>query len=180
MKALRAQYQITGPSAFNRYGFDDQVPNRIFVYNNRLSGSRQIGSTQYVFIRISDKRLGEVEKVRTPDGEELYYSSRSRALVDALYDWSRFNGIPRGLSWTRQELQKGSVSAAGLAQIAVRFGNQSTLRRLGWLLERADALPVVLNVVKKALNKSSSLIPLIPLKQGKGPTDKIWGVIDNE
>ncbi|MFA7000875.1 MAG: hypothetical protein WC352_01850, partial [Candidatus Omnitrophota bacterium] len=156
MRALKARYQISGPSAFNRYGFDEQVPNRIFVYNDRLSGSRQIGSTQYVFIRVLDKRLGEIEKVRTPDGEQLYYSSRPRALVDALYDWSRFNGIPRGLSWIRQALQKKSVSAAGLVQIAVRFGNQSTLRRLGWILERADASSAVLNVVKKALNKSNS------------------------
>ena len=180
MKALKGQYQISGPSAFNRYGFDEQVPNRIFVYNNRLSGSRQIGSTQYVFIRVSDDRLGEVEKVRTPDGEELYYSSRSRALVDVLYDWSRFNGIPRGLAWIRQELQKGSVSAADLARIAVCFGNQSTLRRLGWTLERAGGSPATLKIVKKALNKSNSLIPLVPLKQGKGPAIKAWGVIDNE
>ena len=180
MKALKAQYQISGPSAFNRYGFDEQVPNRIFVYNNRLSGTRQIGSTQYVFIRVSDKRLGEVENVRTPDGEDLCYSSRARALVDALYDWSRFNGIPRGLAWIRQELQKGSVSALELTRIAVRFGNQSTLRRLGWTLEQAGVSSAVLKTVKKALNKSSSLIPLVPLKQGKGPTNKIWGVIDNE
>jgi predicted transcriptional regulator of viral defense system len=180
MKALKARYQISGPSAFNRYGFDEQVPNRIFVYNDRLSGPRQIGSTQYVFIRVSDDRLGEVENVRTPDGEDLCYSSRARALVDVLYDWSRFNGIPRGLFWIRQELQKGSVRAAELARIAVRFGNQSALRRLGWTLEQAGAPPAVLKTVKKALNKSSSLIPLVPLKQGKGPTVKSWGVINNE
>jgi len=180
MKALKGRYQISGPSAFNRYGFDEQIPNRIFVYNNRLSGSRQIGSTSYDFIRVADDRLGEVENVRTPDGEDLYYSSRSRALVDVLYDWSRFNGIPRGLSWIRQELQKGSVRADELARIAVRFGNQSTLRRLGWTLERAGTLPAALKIIKKALNKSNSLIPLVPLKQGKGPTDKTWGVINNE
>ena len=32
-----------GPNAFNRYGWDDQVPNRVYAYNNRVSGERRIG-----------------------------------------------------------------------------------------------------------------------------------------
>jgi predicted transcriptional regulator of viral defense system len=180
MDALKGRYQITGPSAFNRYGFDDQITNRIFVYNDRLSGIRRIASTQYVFIRVAGDRLGEIEKVMTPDGAELCYSSRPRVLIDALYDWSRFNGIPRGFAWIRQELQKGSVRADELARVAVRFGNQSTLRRSGIVLERAGASSAVLKMIKKALNKSSSLIPLLPSRPGKGPIAKEWGVIDNE
>ncbi|TDI38256.1 MAG: hypothetical protein E2P02_21005 [Acidobacteria bacterium] len=29
-------------NAFNRYGFDEQMPNRIYAYNNRISGDRSI------------------------------------------------------------------------------------------------------------------------------------------
>ena len=29
--------QICGPNAFNRYGFDEQVPARVYAYNNRIS-----------------------------------------------------------------------------------------------------------------------------------------------
>src|SRR5262245_11579262 len=32
------RYQICGPNAFSRYGWDDQIPNRTYVYNNRISG----------------------------------------------------------------------------------------------------------------------------------------------
>lgn len=180
MKAIQGRYQISGPTAFNRYGFDNQVSNSVFIYNNRLSGSRQIGSTRYIFIRVKDTRLGAVEKTKTPDGEELYYSSRVRTLVDVIYDWSRFNGIPRGFAWIRQEMEKGSVSAQDLARTAVCFGNQSTLRRLGWVLERAEASPRALKTIKKALSQSKFPIALVPFKPRKGPIAKAWGVIDNE
>ncbi len=180
MKAIKGQYQISGPTAFNRYGFDDQVSNAVFVYNNRLSGSRRIGSTRYIFIRVTDARLGAVEKIRTPDGEELYYSSLERLLVDALYDWSRFNGIPRGFAWIRQELKKGSVKATDLARVARLFGNQATLRRVGWVLEQAKSSSRALKIIKKGLSRSKFPVTMVPFKPRKGPIVKVWGVIDNE
>jgi hypothetical protein len=82
------RYQICGPSAFSRYGWDDQVPNRLYAYNNRISGERKIGSAAMTLIKLTDERLGETEVVKTPDGIEAVYSSRVRSLVDAVYDWS--------------------------------------------------------------------------------------------
>src|SRR4051794_33655337 len=32
------RYQISGPNAYYRYGWTDQVPNRLHAYNNRISG----------------------------------------------------------------------------------------------------------------------------------------------
>ncbi len=40
----RGRYQICGPNAFNRYGFDDQIPTRVYAYNDRISEDRTIGS----------------------------------------------------------------------------------------------------------------------------------------
>ena len=180
MKAIQCQYQISGPTAFNRYGFDDQVSNSVFVYNDRLSGPRRIGSTRYAFVRVAGTRIGSIERVKTPEGDELCYSSKERILVDALYDWSRFNGIPRVFEWIRQELKKDSVNATALARVAVRFGNQSTLRRLGWVLEQAKASPVAIRIIKQALRGSNSPVSMVPSKSRKGPIVKAWGVIDNE
>src|SRR5438094_6552603 len=44
MADSKAKYQICGPNAFNRYGFDEQVPTRVYAYNNRISGDRKIGT----------------------------------------------------------------------------------------------------------------------------------------
>jgi predicted transcriptional regulator of viral defense system len=43
MQDRDGRFQICGPNAFHRYGWDEQVPNRIYAYNNRLSGDRSIG-----------------------------------------------------------------------------------------------------------------------------------------
>ena len=51
MAARGGRYQICGLNAFNRYGFDGQMPNRVYAYNNRLSGDRSIGSVQLTLRR---------------------------------------------------------------------------------------------------------------------------------
>ena len=48
---LRAIYQICGLNAFNRYNFDEQVPNRLYAYNNRISGMRKVGGVTFSLIR---------------------------------------------------------------------------------------------------------------------------------
>ena len=49
LNALMAErggrYQISGLSAFNFYGFDEQMPNRVIAYNNRISGERTVGAS---------------------------------------------------------------------------------------------------------------------------------------
>ena len=38
----KGAYQICGPTAFNFYGYDEQIPNITYVYNNCISGDRII------------------------------------------------------------------------------------------------------------------------------------------
>jgi len=84
MEVLKGRYQISGPSAFNFHGFDDQVPNRIYVYNDRIFGEKQIGGTDFVFIKTSTKRLGSTKNLKTPDGMDAVMVTKTRALVDAV------------------------------------------------------------------------------------------------
>ena len=124
-------YQICGPNAFNRYGFDDQVPTRVYAYNNRISGERTIGAVALTLIKVADERLGDTEEVRTAEGLTAVYSSRVRTLVDAVYDWSRFNSLPRAYEWIRAELAAGRVVAAELIRITLRYGDIGTIRNAG-------------------------------------------------
>jgi len=180
MEDCGAGYQICGPNAFNRYGFDEQVPARLYVYNNRLSGDRTIGTVAMTLIKVADDRLGGAEKFQTPEGLTAIYSSRVRTLVDAVYDWSRFGSLPRGYAWIRRELASGRVTASDLARTAARYGNQGTLRRIGALLEQEDVAPSVLRAIRKALRPSASVIPWIPTGSRRGRADRRWGVIMNE
>jgi len=173
-------YQICGPSAFFRYGWIDQIPNRTYAYNNRISGDRNVGSVAFSLIKVADERLGGTETVTTPAGVETVYSSRIRSLVDAVYDWSRFDSLPRAYEWIRAELAADRSLAPKLVDAALRYGNQGTLRRIGKLLETEQADRRLLRKVENALRTSSSLIPWIPTRPKRGTADRRWGVVLND
>lgn len=174
------RYQICGPNAFARYGWDEQVPTRLYVYNNRISGERQIGVVGLTLIQVADERLGATDGISTPDGIDLVYSSRVRSLMDAVYDWSRFNTLPRAYTWIMTEVHRDEALAAKLIDVTLRYGNQGTLRRIGKLLERNEAPAPLLRKVQRALRPSSGLIPWIPTAPKRGTIDRRWGLIVND
>ena len=173
-------YQISGPNAFNRYGFDTQVPIRTYAYNNRISGDRTIGAVALTLIKVADKRLGDTETVQTEEELPLIYSSRQRTLIDAVYDWSRFNSLPRGYQWIYGDLAARRVSPTELITLTLRYGDIGTIRRMGALLERGGVAETLLKKLERALPRSSSVIPWIPTAPKRGTVDRRWGVVWNE
>jgi predicted transcriptional regulator of viral defense system len=180
MEARKGRYQICGPNAFNRYGFDEQVPTRVYAYNNRVSGERTIGAVALMLIKVADKRLGDTEAVRTAEGLALVYSSRVRTLVDAVYDWSRFNSLPRAFAWIRAELASGRVGPEELARVTLRYGDVGTIRRMAALLDRDGAPAGSLRKLERALQPTTSLIAWIPTRPKRGAVDRRWGVVWND
>jgi predicted transcriptional regulator of viral defense system len=176
----QGQYQICGPNAFSRYGFDSQVPTRVYAYNNRISGERRIGAVELMLIKVADRRLGDTEQVPGAEGPGAVYSSRVRTLVDAVYDWSRFGSLPRGFDWIRNDLVAGRVGAAELVRVTLRYGDVGTIRRTAALLDREGANSRLLRKLERALRPSSSLIPWIPTRPKRGRSDRRWGVVWND
>jgi predicted transcriptional regulator of viral defense system len=174
------RYQICGPNTFNRYGFDEQIPIRVYAYNNRLSGDRKIGAVELTLIKVADERLGDTEVVQTADGETAVYCSRARTLLDAVYDWARFNSLPRGYRWIRDDLTAKRVSAADLVKATLKYGDVGTVRRMGLMLERAETEEKLLRKLERALPSSTSLIPWIPGRPKRGTANRRWGVVDND
>lgn len=174
------RYQICGPNAFNRYGFDEQIPNRVYAYNNRISGERTVGPVALTLIKVADDRLGDTETVETKEGGSAVYSSRVRTMLDAVYDWSRFNSLPRGYEWIRKELTAKKVGAAELVDVTLQYGDKGTIRRIGALLEREGVSAARLRKLERALKPSSSLIPWIPGYPKRGTVNRRWGVVVND
>lgn len=180
MKDRAGRYQICGPNAFNRYGFDEQVPTRIYAYNNRISGERTIGAIELTLIKVADERLGDTEEVKTAQGLTAVYASRVRTLIDAVYDWSRFNTLPRAYDWIRRELAANRVGTVELVTAALRYGDKGTVRRMGVLMEMSGAEATLLKKLEAALAPSTSLIPWIPTMPKRGKISRRWGVVINE
>ncbi|MFM8378179.1 MAG: hypothetical protein ACKOB1_02525 [Planctomycetia bacterium] len=179
MADRNSRYQITGPKAFNRYGYSEQLPSLATIYNDAISGERRVGRIAIKLIKVARDRLGGVETVPMPSGETLVYSSRVRTLVDAVYDWCRFDSLPEAYEWIRNDLHAGRITADELARAAVLYGNMGTIRRVGAILERLDASKTSLSRLKQALTTTTAKIPLVPTLPARGPISKTWGVVIN-
>jgi predicted transcriptional regulator of viral defense system len=179
MEDRNGRYQICGPNAFNRYGFDEQLPTRIYAYNNRISGERTIGAVELTLIKVADERLGDVEKVETADGLTAFYASRVRTLVDAVYDWSRFNSLPRAFEWIRGDIASKRVGETELVAAIIRYGDKGTIRRMGALLDSMGIGDGLLKKLEDALEPSKSFIPWVPAMPKRGRISRRWGVVLN-
>jgi predicted transcriptional regulator of viral defense system len=173
------RYQICGPNAFNRYGFSDQIPNRVYAYNNRLSGERTIGAISLTLIKVADTRLGDTEESTTREGLIVAYSSRVRTLVDAVYDWARFGSLPRGYVWVTRDLAERRVTPKALVAATLRYGDVGTIRRMGALLEKKGANAGLVRKLEDALPESTGTIPWIPTLPKRGTLNRRWRLIMN-
>jgi|WetSurMetagenome_2_1015567.scaffolds.fasta_scaffold267908_2 predicted transcriptional regulator of viral defense system len=180
MEEKQGRYQICGPNAFNRYGFDEQVPVRIYAYNSAISGDRNFGAVALSLIKVDLSRLGDTDEFRTAEGVTAIYSSRTRTLLDAVYDWSRFNSLPRAYEWIRNELRAARIDVRKLIDVTLRYGDTGTIRRIGILLDREGVEERLLRRLEKALKPSAGLIPWIPTKPKRGKINRRWGVVFNE
>ena len=179
MEEVKGKYQICGPTAFNFYGFDDQIPNVTYLYNNRISGKRSIGSLTFQFIKVADGRLGAVNVVDAREDAKMIYSSKARTLMDAVYDWSRFNSLPRGYDWIKGEIKKEPELVSELIEATCKYGNMATSRRIGSLLDTFVQDSKITNRIQRQLSTSKALIPWIPGRSAKGTINRKWGIIDN-
>ncbi len=177
-------YQLCGPNAFQHFGWDDQIPNRVYAYNTRISCSGIIAGLDLNLILVRSNRIGSNVPVNNHQACSPVWPTRSRALLDAVYDWSRFDSLPRGFLWIRNDLRDGKTIAADLVDVFLKFGNQSSLRRLGWALQEFKVPTGLLRKLKRSIRESSTLIPLDPTKpkrgvRSSGKTSREWGVVIN-
>ncbi|MEX2090033.1 MAG: hypothetical protein WEB62_09675 [Bacteroidota bacterium] len=172
-------YQICGPNAFNRYGYDEQIPNRTYAYNNRISGDRTVGAVQLTLIKVSDERFGGTVVSETSTGETAHYPTRERTLLDAVYDWARFDTLPRAYDWIRADLARTRIDPGKLVAMVLKFGDVGTRRRFGYLFEREQCDDRLLKKLERSIPRSTSLIPWNPTRTKRGKTIVRWGVVDN-
>jgi predicted transcriptional regulator of viral defense system len=97
-----------------------------------------------------------------------------------VYDWSRFNSLPRAYEWIRKELKAKRVTPAELVSVTLKYGDIGTIRRMAALLEREGVASPLLKKLENALSKTSSLIPWIPTNPKRGTVNRRWGVVINE
>jgi predicted transcriptional regulator of viral defense system len=179
MEDAGASYQIGGAIAFHQYGFDDQVPNEITVYNDKISKRSTMGGLRFTFIKVPPKRLGGSIRVNLPDGGDVEIASLPRALMDAVYDWDRYNTLPRAYFWIRARKDERDTIKE-LVRITLRHGNIGTMRRIGYILAKCKVSSRLIGMLKARVSAGRSLVKLDPTRPARGDINREWGIIDNE
>ncbi len=178
MDALGVPYQVTGLWAFHRYGFSEQVPSGMAVYNTKLSGKKIIGNTAYDFIKVDPKRLGSTDLKVTTDKTSVVFSSPVRTLFDAFYDWDRFGTTPKVFDWVAERVDDKKL-IRNLITATALYGNVGTARRIGYTLSQLGVSKGRLKKLQEIAAVTASFIALDPSKPKRGPIDRTWGLVVN-
>jgi predicted transcriptional regulator of viral defense system len=144
-----------------------------------MFGEKNIGGTDFVFIKTDSKRLGSTRSLKTPDDIDTVIVSKTRALVDAVYDWSRYNTLPRAYGWIAETIKKEPELIDNLIGDTLKYSNKGTTKRIGYLLAQLGITNGRLIEMKLQLSSSKSLIPWIPGRAAKGSVNREWGLIIN-
>lgn len=176
MNWLGAKWQITGTAAFLKYGFTTQIPQTISIYNDKISDTLETSSWKFVFIKINQTKIGNIQFFSMSGGIEIPYSSKARTIFDALYDGSRFNTAIESINWLIS-IKDNKNDIQEFINCCLIYGDKQTICRSGFILEK---LGFDVSRILKYLEpmKNSTMISLVPGSR-KGKIEKKWSTIEN-
>jgi len=173
----KGNYYVGYATMYNYYGFTDQLFQIMYILNTSLQKAKAIGSMRFKMVRISPRRMYGLEKIRVKDAGVIV-SDRERTLVDLIYFPEPVGGMKRAFEILKEQIKSRKTDTAKLIKYALKFPDTSTVKRIGFILEKAGLNGRKLMPLLKAAKKTS-LINLYPSKSRKGKINRKWMVIEN-
>ena len=173
----KGNYYVGYSTMYNYYGFTDQLFQIIYIINTSLQKDKAIGSMRFKMVRISPKRMYGLEKIKIKD-TEVIVSDRERTLIDLIYFPEPVGGLKKAFEIFKEQAKGNKVDTSKLIRYALKFPDTSTVKRIGFILEKAGLSSRKLMPLLKVAKKTS-LINLYPSKSRKGKINKKWMVIEN-
>jgi predicted transcriptional regulator of viral defense system len=153
----------TSSSAFN-YGWD------------RLPGHPvQTLDAEYVFVRLTSRKLFGWEDTGI-DGHRVHISTPEKTVADCLDHSEHCGGIEqiaRAMYFNHEEL-----GMARVVEYAKRMGNNTILKRLGYILNATSLLDQYADLFED-FRPSAGFTKLDPLSPRSGKHDTRWGLLVN-
>ncbi len=171
---LTRPYYIGYWSALDHYGFTEQTPPYVYVVTPKPRNSRKILNTEFKFVTITPKKMFDVEST-TVENNHVNISSAEKTFVDCLDHPEHAGGIEevaKALYFSKDELKLKK-----LARLAIKIGNNTVIKRLGYLSEIFD-LNECLEILSIAtIKKGYSTLDTLSPKKGK--IKEKWSLIIN-
>ena len=126
------KYYVSYRTALAHYGLTEQLPLYVYIATTDRKGKPEYKLQNYVFrfVRIKkEKFLGFKEE--SIEGKKVFVAEKEKAIIDCL-DKERYAG---SIIETTKALNNNSVNIAKVKKYALKMGNSSLVRRLGYLLD---------------------------------------------
>lgn len=170
------EYYIGYFSAYNTYGFTDQVPQTMYVLNTYFSGTKTINNLQFKFIKVSKSKIYGFRNMEI-NGKKIRISDKERTLVDLMFNPDAVGGIESAADILRNNIDK--IELKKLIKYAAMFPDRGTIKRIGYVLSDAGIGKSSLAVLKNRA-KGGSLIKFSKNGSRKGVINTEWGLIIND
>ena len=132
----------------------------------------------FQLIKISTSRIGSQSTIEIHNGKPVYISSLARTIMDAVYEWSRFNSLPTAYKWLNDYIDDKKIIDE-LIQITLRYANIATKRRIDYTLEKLTPKNKSIPLIQQQFKSAQGWITLDPTQKAIGKTNKKWRIIDN-
>ncbi len=149
-------YYIGLYNALNLYGFTNQIPNKIFIFNTKYSFDKQILHYKFKYFKIRKNKLfGILKKYKYP------YSDRERTIIDVL----DYDGYLGGLGNVMDIIMMSKYNKKRLIDYSIKYDSIKIMKIIGLitnssklfnLLKKNGALSYYTNINKtgdKLINK---------------------------
>jgi predicted transcriptional regulator of viral defense system len=151
---------------YNYYGFTDQLFQVMYILNTSLQKEKAIGNMRFKMIKISQKRMYGLEKIRIKDAEVIV-SDMERTLIDLIYFPEPIGGMKKAFEILKKQIKSRKTDTPKLIKYVLKFPDTSTVKRIGFILGNAGlSSKKLMSLLKVA--KKTSLINLYPSKSRKG------------
>lgn len=156
---LKKEYYIGLFNAFNLYGFTEQIPNKLFIFNTKYSADRMILNYKFKFFKIKKDKLFGIVK------DKYSFSDRERTIIDAL-EYPEYLG---GLNEVMEKVRNAEFDKKKLIDYAIKYNSNKIIKLVG-LLTNSKELFNLLNK-KKALSYYTTI-----KRTGVKLIDKKWKI----
>lgn len=167
--ARGAKYYIGYSTAFNSYGFTDQVAQLIQVVNDKYSMRKTVFGVRYKLIKVLPDRLYGLETRKIKD-EGVVFPKRERAMIDAF----EFYDIKKAYGILSEQISKLNMPL--FVNYLAQYPVQRIRRLVGYFLEK-------LGVDKRLLSKIDvgkiGYAPLYDSGSNQGKINNRWRIIIN-
>ncbi|MFZ3077456.1 MAG: type IV toxin-antitoxin system AbiEi family antitoxin [Candidatus Aenigmatarchaeota archaeon] len=172
---LAEPYYIGYWNALNYYHLTEQIPFSVFIAITKRKSNRKILDVNYVFVTLTRKKFFGYTAVNIA-GKNINISDKEKTIADCM-DYPEYCG---DITEVAKALKSEDISFRKIVDYAIKMGNATIIKRLGYLSETLN-IGLDEKLKKKMLENISKGYSVLDtsIKSRKGKYNERWKLLIN-